>query len=269
MPLGVGVSQPGSEAGGHRLISVCSFYKPRLAQMGCRENEDFEVFFFFLTQSLASLHSFSLFCCFFFLSFCFLYSQPQCFSQGQVWSLSCLAPLSTSRLFSPHLPLLALFLPICITPLHHLSIFRFSLGLFFTFPLSHISYFFPLNVSLLSLSRLLLTLFIAHTVSPLRSSSSSPLLSPLSLCTPSFILYSWHHVLFSHFHPHFPYTSLLHSHLPSLWHSQAVCGILSSVHPPCTLPLLLPSRFISLFTEEWWEIWKCQRDQAGDQRGLC
>lgn len=87
-------------------------------------------------------------------------------------------------------------------------------------------------LSLLSLSCLLLTLFIAHTVSPSRS-SSTPLLSPLSLFTPSFILYSWHRFLFTHFHPHFP---LQAPNLPLLSSSITLAfpGCLSS--PPFILP---------------------------------
>lgn len=147
-----------------------------------------------MTHSLASLRSFSLFCCFFCLFAFYIHSH------SVSHKVRCGVYPSSHRSAPPvSSPLICLsslcFSPSVSPPLHHLSIFRFSLGLFFTFPLSHISYFFPLNVSLLSLSRLLLTLFIAHTVSPSRSSSSSPLLSPLSLCTPSFILYSWHHVL--------------------------------------------------------------------------
>lgn len=61
------------------------------------------------------------------------------------------------------------------------------------------------------------------------------------------------------------FNPLLGSHPTSVWHSQPVSRlIVSSLHPPS----MLPFRFIFFFTDEWWEIWKCQRDQAGDQRGL-
>ena len=99
MPLGVRVSQAGSETGGHRLISVCWFYKPRLAQMGCRENEDLEYFFLFfdsLFHFLWLIHTVSQ--CFSIL----LSIHMHCFSQGQVWSLPCLC--LSSLCFSPPAP---------------------------------------------------------------------------------------------------------------------------------------------------------------------
>lgn len=82
------------------------------------------------------------------------------------------------------------------------------------------------------------------TPSPLRD---PPLLSPLSLFTPSFILYSWHCFLFTHFHPHFPYTPspLLCSHPSSLWHSQAVSSFHPSILLACFLSSFLPDSFSS------------------------
>lgn len=63
----------------------------------------------------------------------------------------------------------------------------------------------------------------------------SPLLSPLSLFAPPFILYSWHCVLFTPFHPHFPYTSTTPTPPPlSSSITLAFPGCLSS--PPFILP---------------------------------
>lgn len=65
MPLGVGVSQPGSEAGGHRLISVCSFYKPGWLKWAAEKIRilSFSFFFCSLSHFLWLIHSVFFFFC--------------------------------------------------------------------------------------------------------------------------------------------------------------------------------------------------------------
>lgn len=261
MPLGVRVSQ----AGGHRLISVCSLFKLHWAA------EEIRILSLYPSFSLSSLrlplaHS----ACFSVSpSLTFSSSQPLFHTRSGVESL---LP-HTSRLFSPHLSSLC-FSPPVPTPTPSSP---FLGSLFHLLPLSLLLFLSLPNVSLLSLSCLLLTLFIAHTVSPSRSSSSllfshhSVFTLPLSFSIPGTTLSS--HT----FIPTFPVTSPAPPPPPPplILHHFGIPRLSLLFHPSIlpsfahTSSLLLPSGFIFLSTDEWWEIWKCQRDRAGDQRGRC
>jgi len=124
--------------------------------------------------------------------------------------------------------------PFLVTPSHLLPLSSFFLS--FT---SFVPQLFPIN---LGLRRPLLLL-----------------LSTLSFSIPGAAFFS-HPLIHTFFalHPSPRLSSSITLAFPG-------CLIISFLHPSSTVPL----RFIFLFTDEWWEIWKCQRDQAGDQRRLC
>lgn len=154
-------------------------------------------------------------------------------------------------------------LPLVQTPpIHHPAIF--------SCPLGSSSALTPPNFPLLSLNCLLLTLFTAHT--------SSSFLSTHSPLAPSYILYSWHHILFAPFHPHFPCTSSHPPPPPSSSSSSSALilhhlsiprlSLVSSFHR-AVLPARYPSDSFSSSQTNGGKIWKCQRDQAEDQKGLC
>ena len=115
------------------------------------------------------------------------------------------------------------------------------------------------NVSILSLICLLSTLFMTHAFS---SFSQHVLCSvPLSFSIPGTALCS---------HPLIPtFLALQSPPRLSSYISLAFPGCVSSHRfiPPSSKHTSF--QFIFFFTDEWWEIWKCQHDQAGDQRGRC
>lgn len=136
----------------------------------------------------------------------------------------------TSRLFSP---LLALFLSTCTNPpsTHPVvSIFRFSVS-----PTSSLASLVSLSSECLSFVPQLSPINLVYRSQrlPIEILLLSPLLSPLCLCTPPFILYSWHHALFSHFHPHFP------SHFPSP--PPLLSSSITLAFPDCLCSSILPS----------------------------
>lgn len=225
MPLGVRVSQ----AGGHRLISVCSLFKLHWAAEEIRILSFYPSFFFFTLSGflrlipsaflLLLLHSHSL-------------PHGHCFTQGQVWSLSCLTPPVCSPLsslcFSP---------PVPTPPSTHpvVSIFRFSVS-----PTSSLTSLVSLSSECLSFVPQLSPISLVYRshrlpIEILLFSHHSVFALPLSFSIPGTALSS------PTFIPTFPAPT------PLILHHFGIPRLSLLFHPSRTLPLssFLPDSFPS------------------------